>query len=40
MLKKLINRLKENKTNKNIFKDEAKFLKDTARYNCFEYFMN
>jgi len=43
MLEKLINRIKENrikenKINKDILKDEAKFLKDTDRYDFFGYF--
>jgi len=40
MLKRLWKKLKDAKINKNILKDEAKFLKDTDRYNFFGYFMD
>ena len=40
MLKRLWKKIKDAKINKNILKDETKFLKDTDRYNFFGYFMN
>lgn len=40
MLKKLYKKIKDAKINRNILKDEAKFLKDTDRYDFFGYFMD
>lgn len=40
MLKRLWKKFKDAQTNKNILKDEAKFLKDTDRYDFFGYFNN